>query len=363
MGSWVTEGNLLDVLVFNLATDDDDPILGFTTGWINALARYCASIDVVTMRAGHREVAGNVRVFSVGKEKGYTELHRAFEFYRILLGLLRSKHYDACFCHMIPLFAVMAAPLLKPRRVRLILWYAHKAVPLTLRAAERVVDAVVTPTRESFPLPSRKLELVGHGIDTDLFTARPASPTVERPFTITCVGRKSPIKHLEVIIQAVRLLVCRDGITDLRVRMIGPTAPKDSAYARMLHDLVAESDLKEEVVFVDPVPYRAIAHEYRQADLLVSTSQTGSADKVVLEAMACEVPVLTSNAGFASVLSPWSEVLLARGNDPETLAVMMKRLIEMQPSERIRIGRALRRLVEDRHSLNRLARKLVSEVF
>ncbi len=359
----MTERAPLNLLLFNLATDDDDPILGFATGWINALARYCASIDVVTMRSGRRNTAGNVRVFSIGKEKGFTEPRRALEFYRILTQLLRSKHYDACFCHMTPPFAVMASLLLKARRVRLTLWYAHKAVPLSLRAAEHIVNTIVTPTSESFPLRSPKLQVVGHGIDTLQFAAAPASPAAKRPFTIVCVGRIAPIKHLEILIRAIGLLVDKRGGKDVRVRIVGPTAPRDRAYASELQDMVAAPDLARQIAFVGPVPYHAIAHEYHQADLLVSTSQTGSADKAVLEAMACELPVITSNPAFASVLSPWADFLLARKGDPQTLAMMMHNLIEMPRSERASLGRALRRLVEDQHSLDRLARNLAFEVF
>ena len=42
----------LRLLLFNLATDADDPALGFTTGWINALATHGANVHVITMRAG-----------------------------------------------------------------------------------------------------------------------------------------------------------------------------------------------------------------------------------------------------------------------------------------------------------------------
>ena len=105
------------LLIFNLVTDMDDPVLGFTTTWINALAARCEAVDVITMKMGRLAVASNVRVYSVGKERDYSEPRRAVEFYRILFGLLRQHHYDACFAHMMQLFAVMAAPLLKLHRV------------------------------------------------------------------------------------------------------------------------------------------------------------------------------------------------------------------------------------------------------
>jgi len=115
------------LLLFNLATDADD-ILGFTTAWINALASRMDAIDVVTMRVGRLAVGANVRVYSVGKELGYSEARRFIAFYRILWRLLRANHYDACFAHMQPLFAILGAPLLKLYRVPITLWFAHGAV-------------------------------------------------------------------------------------------------------------------------------------------------------------------------------------------------------------------------------------------
>src|SRR5436305_10776011 len=101
------------LLLFNLATDADDPILGFTTRWVWALAKQAEFIHVITMRAGRFDLPGNVRVYSVGKEKGYSEPRRVVEFYKILTRILREDRVDVCFSHMIPLFTVLAGPILK----------------------------------------------------------------------------------------------------------------------------------------------------------------------------------------------------------------------------------------------------------
>src|SRR5918999_2285075 len=112
--------NSLRVMLFNLATDADDPILGFTTRWIRALAAKVHSVQVITMRAGRVEVPENVQVHSVGKERGYTEPRRAVEFYRLLVNVLTSGSVDVCFAHMMPLFAIMAAPVLKIRGIPIV---------------------------------------------------------------------------------------------------------------------------------------------------------------------------------------------------------------------------------------------------
>src|SRR5438270_12504303 len=122
------------LLLFNLATDADDPILGFTTRWICALAEQVEFVRVITMRAGRLEVPGNVRVYSVGKEKGYSEPRRVVEFYRILARILRQHNIDVCFSHMIPLFTVLGGPILKAKRIPIVTWYAHPKVTRILKS-------------------------------------------------------------------------------------------------------------------------------------------------------------------------------------------------------------------------------------
>ena len=51
------EAAMSRLLVFNLATDADDPLLAFTTVWLNRLAEHYDSVDVITMRAGRLDVA------------------------------------------------------------------------------------------------------------------------------------------------------------------------------------------------------------------------------------------------------------------------------------------------------------------
>ena len=78
------------LIVFNLVTDVKHPILGFTTQWIRELAVRVNTIDVITMWAGEIEVPENVRVCSVGRERGWSEPRRLVEFYRHLFRILGS---------------------------------------------------------------------------------------------------------------------------------------------------------------------------------------------------------------------------------------------------------------------------------
>jgi glycosyltransferase involved in cell wall biosynthesis len=341
----------LRLLWFNLATDADAPGQGFNTRWLNVMAQRCEHIDVVTMRVGRLALAENVRVFSVGKEKGYSEPRRAVEFYRILGRLLRDNTYDACFAHMQPLFAVMAGPLLRVRGIPITLWYAHKAVTLRLRLAEKVAYRVVTASPESFRLASPKTRVVGHGVDTQQFV--PVDQPAPDRLTVVSVSRIAPVKRLETIITAASLLADQD----MCLRIVGSVYPQDEAYARQLQAQIRDLGLDTVVDWVGPVTHEQTPPIYQQATVLVNMSNTGSIDKAVLEAMACGIPVLTANEAFQSLLPDWAWLPDA---DPALLAERLRQVVAFSAAERAQVGQHLREIVEQQHSLDRLADRLVA---
>jgi glycosyltransferase involved in cell wall biosynthesis len=355
--SAANRARLARLLVFNLMTDADHPVLGFTTNWLNALAERCDSLDVITMQMGRLAVADNVRVYSVGKERGYSEPRRAIEFYRILARLLAENGYQACFAHMMPLFALMGSPLLRPRRIPITLWYAHKSVTRILRAAEKQVDHVVTASAESFRLSSRKVILIGHGIDTRQFA--PLGETQPHPFTFGTIGRIGPTKQTDHIIEAARILI-RDGVTGFGVRIVGGPLPGDEAYAAGLRQSAADFGLMEAITFVGAVSFERVADEYRRIDVMLNLSLTGSIDKAVLEAMACGIPVITANEAFVPLLAAWRDLLLVPHAAPDILAARLRKLMAMPAAERQSLGLALRQIVVEGHSLDRLMDRLVS---
>lgn len=349
------------LLLFNMATDTEDPILGFTTDWINALAKHCTALDVVTMSVGRLAVADNVRVYSVGKERGYSEPRRALEFYRILWRLLRQNHYDACFAHMITLFVVMGAPLLKLYHIPITLWYAHKAVPRQLVLAEKFSQHVVSASPESFRLPSQKLMITGHGIDTDVFVPSNALRAAH-PFTLVTIGRIAPAKRLTTLISAAALLRDEYHLPDFRVRIVGNIYPHDEDYATGLCAQVREQRLNQYVEFVGALNHTAVVHEYQAADVMINLSATGSIDKAVLEAMACAIPTITANPAFHSLLANWKDLLIVPMDDPSILAAKIASLAQQPAETRQQLGAELRQLVIQQHSLKQLSAQLI-EIF
>jgi glycosyltransferase involved in cell wall biosynthesis len=346
------------LLLFNLATDADHPILGFTTDWLRTLAPFVDEIDVITMWAGRLELPPNVHVFSVGKERGRSETMRALEFYRVLRQLLTTHRYDACFAHMMPLFAVMGAPLLRQRRIPTSLWYTHGATPPMLRIAERLVDRVVTAHFDSFKLPSSKVRAIGHAIDLDLFRPLPRVRPSHQPFTVIAVGRVAPIKRVDIMIEALAELATAVPPPGVRIRLVGPIDGADRNYASALQRRARQLRVEELVEFAGPVARSRLALEYSTADVAINLSPSGAFDKAALEAMACGLPLITSNRALGAEVASADDRLTIDEPAPVLLASALKSVHRMTMQERRAVGATLRAKMGD-HSLGTLAERLL----
>ncbi len=348
------------LLIFNLRTDAQDDVLGFTTDWINALAARVPRVTVITMYAGAIAVAPNVRVLSVGREHGWSEPRRLLVFYRHLAGVLRDDPPDGCFAHMIPLFAVLAWPLLRPRGIPIVLWYAHKATPPMLRLAHALVDQVVTSTKTGFQLSSTKVRQIGQGIDTERFQPGPPAPA-GAPLRVLSLGRLSRIKRVEVGLEAVAAI--RRERPDLAVRLAivgGALSDDDRAYEAELRALCSSLGVDAIVSFDGPIAFPDVHARFAAADVYVNASDTDSADKTVLEAMSCAVPVITSNLAFHEILGPaLARDWLIPKRDPATMAARLIALAERGPAGRRALGERLRAIVEAEHGLPALAGKIL----
>jgi len=355
---FVEEKANLRLLVMNLATDADDPILGFTTGWIRALADRTAAVRVITMRSGRIDVSENVRVYSVGKEKGYSEGRRVFEFYRLLKDILVQERIDACFSHMTPAFTILAGPILRAKGIPVVTWYAHRQLTLVLKLAHRLSTRVVSVNSQSYPYLHDRFISLGHGIDTDLFQMRAADSDPERPLLL-CVGRLSPIKDPLTFIKACALLR-RQG-HDIEGVLVGESPERDRGYLEAIQAEVRRLHLSEAIRIVEGVPQPQVVSWYNRCTAHINCPPSdGALDKAALEAMACGKPSLSSTLGFAETLGSYANRLMFKHGDPGDLAQKLAYILTLSKEERERLGRYLLERVQEMHSLKGLADKLIA---
>jgi glycosyltransferase involved in cell wall biosynthesis len=333
------------LVVVTQRVDPASPVLGATVDKLRALAARVDELVVLADSAVEGVLPENcsVRPFRASRRAG-----RGLRFETALTReLARRPRPAAVLAHMCPIYAVLAAPLARPLGVDVFLWFTHWRESRLLRAAERVSTRVLSVDERTFPLRSRKLVAIGHGIDVSGFQC------VERPerspLTLLALGRTSPAKGLETILRAVA------EVPDVALRVVGPSATEEERLYRIaLERFVLEHGLLDRIDVRGPTPRHAIPGLYAQVDALVNDMRPGATDKVVYEAAATCLPVIASNPAFDSLLP--EELRFAHG-DVDGLVAAIRRLAGI---DRNGIGRGLREIVLREHTVGVWAERVVA---
>ncbi len=350
------------VLIITQKIDENDNILGFFCSWLKKLAKRLDKIYVLALEGREVNLAENINLYYLNKENGNTGLIRRFlKFNQVLANLCLSKKIDIVFAHMCPEYAILAWPYAKLKNIPLVMWYAHGEINMRLRIAHFLVNRVVSSSKDGFRINSKKLVIVGQGIDIEKFKTKDLGFKIQnKEKIILSVGRISPIKNYEALIGTADILVNQKNIRNLKFRIVGGVPlESQNRYLDFLKHMVRECRLQDYVQFVGPAPYTQIQNYYQNCDLFVSTSNTGSLDKVVLEAMACGKVILTSNDAFKGILDGYSHELMFEKDNISALADKITSVLNISPQSYQKLGQELRNIVVERHSLDTLIESFI----
>jgi GalNAc-alpha-(1->4)-GalNAc-alpha-(1->3)-diNAcBac-PP-undecaprenol alpha-1,4-N-acetyl-D-galactosaminyltransferase len=188
--------------------------------------------------------------------------------------------------------------------------YRHAdAIVVQTEAAARWFRALVGERPAVIVLPNPVAALA----DSD----RP-SVQVAKPF-ILAAGRLVPQKGFDVLVRAFALVAKESA--ELRLAIAG-----DGPQARALQELVAELRLEQRVIFLGAVS--GLPALMREADAFVLSSRYEGFPNVLLEALACGVPVVSTDCpgGPREILQDGEFGLLVPCEDPAALAAALCRV-------------------------------------
>ena len=337
------------VLIIMQTIDLTDNVLGVFHNWVKVLAKHETKVLVIALQKGIVDLPSNVKLFSLEKENGKSKLNQLCKFYRLILAL--RNEYQRVLVHMTPIWVLLGYPVWKLLHKKVFLWYAHGTVDIKLRIAHQLVDGIFTSTSEGFRIKSKKVFVLGQGIDTNFFT--PILPQPQRnadEYIILSVGRISPSKDYMTLFNSIALL--GEAKKDTRVLIYGlPKTEKDQEYFIWLKNEQERLGLHN-VEFKGSAIHSEMPKIYNRAHVLVNTSLTGSADKVVLEAMASGINVLSCNDAYREMLE--EKYTFASGDSKE----LAKKLFYFYFNREV--SPELRRKVIVEHNVHTLIKRIVA---
>jgi len=243
---------------------------------------------------------------------------------------------------------------LTARRVGL--WYVHKSVNWRLRVAIFFSNIVFTATPESFRLKTRKVLVTGHGIDL----GRSVPPRIMEPGVVRLitVGRISPSKHVEVLVDAYGLL--KEKLSTTLKIIGGPVGQHGVSYEKQLRIQLEHLGEDPKKILLGALPHEQLPQVRAQADYFIHASETGSADKSLLDAIMSGLIPCTSSEAYKEILYGYEEELMYKRGDAETLARCIEKLASLSESERDDMVHTLKERVSKKHSLQNLIPTLLA---
>lgn len=220
--------------------------------------------------------------------------------------------------------------------------YLHTIGLSALRSANKVICLTHSDTVEVEKLgcPSDRIVLIQNAVDTEFF--KPGEDRCDN--LVVWVGRFVKEKGVEYIIEAARK-ISRDS-SNVKVLLIG-YGPLKAKIVEMAHNY----GLLGKSVFIEgPFSREEIAQVLKKAAIFVFPSLKEGMPIALLEAMACELPVVVFDVpGIRELVEHEKNGLVVEPENPEQLAKSILCLLN-DKNQREALGKNSRRSVIERNS-------------
>ncbi|HEY0010300.1 MAG TPA: glycosyltransferase [Candidatus Paceibacterota bacterium] len=285
------------LLLITQVIDKHDPGLGFFCEWISELAPRFESIEAVCLYEGEHDLPVNVRVHSLGKEKGRVSgLVYALRF-KVLAWKLRHS-YDAVFVHMNQEYVLIAGPLWKLLGKPVHMWRNHYAGSFLTDIAAAFCTRIFCTSRHSYTAKFKKTVLMPVGVDLGRFS--PGLPEARNKGSILFLARMAPSKDPLLLLEALKQLA--DQGVPFTATFVGSPLPEHEAYYDSVVERVGRYHLSGRVSFLPGVSKEAAAPLYRSHEIFVNCSPSGMLDKTIFEAAASGAVVLAKSGDYGALV-------------------------------------------------------------
>ena len=268
-----------------------------------------------------------------------------------------------------PLVATIHHPVTRDRRLALEAsrgikqWWGHfrfyNFLPEQIRVArqmERVMtvsDCSRADIAEEYRISEDRMRVVGNGIHVDVF--QPIAGALRVPDRlITTLSADQPLKGFRFLAEALALV--RKVHPEMQLTVIGEPGQRTGTA-----DRIRELGLEDAIEFTGRVEDHEIAERYSRATLAVVPSLYEGFGFPAGEAMACEVPLVSTRGGaLPEVVGPDGQCgVLAEPGDAADLARAILDVLAMTPERRAAMGEAGRRRVLENFTWRRAAERTV----
>ncbi len=172
--------------------------------------------------------------------------------------------------------------------------FLHKQLfRYNLSKADKILSTSEAMAKETALYTNKAIEVTPFGIDTNVLKVQKGK-SLFKPDDIVIGTVKSlePVYGIDRLIDAFYKLVQKHPKLPLKLMIVGSGSLED-----MLKQQVKGLGIQDQTTFISHVPYSEIVDYYNMLNVFVALSRSESFGVSVIEAGACELPVVVSDVG------------------------------------------------------------------
>ena len=224
--------------------------------------------------------------------------------------------------------------------------FAHRIfLKYALKKASLILSTSHIMAKETAKYTSKKIEVIPFGIDTNIFKPKPNESS---EITIGTIKSFEPIYGIEFLINAFKKITVKHPNLPLKLMLVG-----SGSLENKFKKLVTKLEIDALTTFTGKVPHSKVVEYHNTIDIFVNVSIHESFGVSVIEASACEKPVIASNiGGLAEVVDNDNTGILVSHSNTQELVNAIDRLI-LNEQKRVEMGKAGRKKVMELYNLNK----------
>jgi len=321
---------------------------------IKGLPRFEQVMDIPVYRS--------IRTIQFNKLFGITYILSVFWF------LYRKRNsYDIIHCHIAQGFHSIVALLIKSLFKKKVIIKVAATGPISdftmikkvvfgdtflnkLKSADRIITICSQSRQEALGqgIPASSIIHIPNGVDIDYF--KPLSSGEDKENKVIFIGRLDAMKGVHVLLKAFKQL--RDEGLQACLNIIGDGPDRDK-YESMARDM----DLNNSVNFSGEI--KEVVSFLRKSTMFVLPSLSEGLSNVLLESMACALPVVATRVGGnTDLIQDGMNGILVDSENPGQLSEAMMNILKDKILAK-QLGAAARKTVERNYSINHIIDKYV----
>lgn len=227
--------------------------------------------------------------------------------------------------------------------------FINKSVlKFNLKKADAICATSFTIKDYLKPVTDKPVNVIPFGINPDVFKPKEVEgPFATNDFVYGLIKSFEKIYNIDVLIKCFARLKSKHSALSIKLLLVGEGSESDN-----LKQIVRDLNLENDVVFTGRVPFSEISTYYNMLDVLVNISEYESFGVSVIEAMACEKPVIVTNTGGLKEIVENSNFgsLIELGDEMQLIHEMEKYLLDENLTKRI--GKQAREKVMAKYNWN-----------